>query len=378
MFNENQRREFSAVDINRLKSKIWIHDLKIITGLKTTYQIWNKFDRNSSFSTWNNYENGISSPTFRMGIDRVAMMEDRFPGSDRVFNCLSWEVLKLKNFSEVDLKGAIGKLGAPISELILNGSVFDPAKIGGHPIDFSEFCDELKIFPDFTTLRGIILLLGLARHFQSDEMWNGICSVYANMIEEFLFHQTLPFYPEIFEIVDNFALRRERLVVNQKPTSIFTSWVSHLPTYKEKLIEHYSTSLKLSYGLYRESSEGSAEDDVSAFATLLVEIVWQCGWAANHNVSELWGPLVDRFQILIKETDEYDKLSDTELLDFFAKGYRDLFQKNEEEPLTISIYTPPFPSILEPIKISEDARRVGYSDNIEIFAPYIKLGPSNN
>ena len=378
MFNENQRREFSAVDINRLKSKIWIHDLKINTGLKTTYEIWNKFDHKSSFSTWNNYENGISSPTFRKGIDRVAMMEELFPGSDRVFNCLSWEVLKLKNFSEVELKGAIGKLDAPISELILNGSVFDPAKIGGHPIDFSEFCDELKVFPDFTTLRGIILLLGLAKNFQSDEMWNGICSVYSSMIEEFLFHQTLPFYPEIFEIVDNFALRRERLVVNQKPTPIYTSWESHLPAYKEKLIQYYSTSLKLSDSLYGRFPDAGAEDDVKALATLLVEIVWQCGWSTTHNVSELWWPLLDRFKMLIQEIDEYNKLTDTEFFDFFARGFDSLFQKNEEEPLTISSHTPPFPSILEPLKISEDARRAGYSDNIEIFAPYINPGPSKN
>ena len=163
-----------------------------------------------------------------------------------------------------------------------------------------------------------------------------------------------------------------------KPTPIFTSWESHLPAYKEKLIQYYSTSLKLSDSLYGRFPDAGAEDDVKALATLLVEIVWQCGWSTTHNVSELWWPLLDRFKMLIQEIDEYNKLTDTEFFDFFARGFDNLFQKNEEEPLTISSHTPPFPSILEPLKISEDARRAGYSDNIEIFAPYINPGPSKN
>ena len=371
MPTEIPRRKFTAEDVNRLRGKIWIHDLKIHSGIDSVQQIRKKYDPRSSHSTWDNYEKGIHSPTVRKGIDRVKQLASKFPDSDEVFNCMSWKVLKAEKHSETQLKEAISKLGAPISELILYGSVIDPFKIGGHPIDFAEFCDELKMFPDFTTLRSLVLLLGLAKIYESDEMWNGICFVYQTMILEFLIHKTIPFYPEVFAIIDNFALQRERMAVNRKPVPIFTPWNKQLPNYKQNLIEHYTAGLKFSYFSHELTKTDSSDEILTTMSELLVEIVWQCGWAKNHNVSELWGPLMESFIKLTQEYEDYTQLTNADVLFFFEGEFANIFRDTKKEVANPSNYTSSFPSIFEPKRISKFARSIGYPPRMKIYAPHI-------
>jgi len=230
--------------VDSLRTRTWFDCVQQLSGGKSVFWFRKTFGREvGSKSSWYKWKKIGAVPNDRV----IEIVDNEFPGSGRIFHALFWSVLKGKQPTRADI----------IDELASFRSQFSALPDQTLMVEFFENYDDPKdplekVFRHFVgvddcediTFEVIILMMSWAKSDPGlTNLWNDLCELYRELLPRFMYSIELPFKDELFDAVDEFALKR--VPENRISTkTVFKSWRKEIPRFELLLGQRYTQYLK--------------------------------------------------------------------------------------------------------------------------------------
>ena len=177
--------------IDVLRTQLWIHVLKLRSGLPSSYAIEKALephliqfseDRINRPRKWDSSERGARVPRRKADAgDAVELAEQRFPGTAQWFDNPIWDILKGASPDQWALLKLLQKLSPEVNEVLV---VRDEAKLSGRP-QLADLTDDhfkrLVRIGSFDALTATVLLAKLAEEVASPELRDMTLRCYASL-----------------------------------------------------------------------------------------------------------------------------------------------------------------------------------------------------
>lgn len=199
--------------IDRLRTRLWFHAVKLQSGLSSAYAIEMALDgervrkRESDVSRprkWDCYEKGTKVPRDKPGERNcIEQAEAHYPGTAAWFRSPLWRLLKRETLDrraiEVEMRALSPQVRALLFEAELRGEEKEPRFK-----TFEEAEDSaLLAMCNFEALVTMSLLVAQAEEIASRELHERGLQLYLNLQAGLMETRELaPFYPELFTFID--------------------------------------------------------------------------------------------------------------------------------------------------------------------------------
>ena len=199
--------------VDRLRTRLWFHIVKLRSGLPSAYAIEMKLDgdrvrkRDADVSRptkWDFYRDGDKVPDDRPNPrNAIEQAEAWFPGTARWFRSPVWPVLRGEKCDRTFVEHALRKLQPKIVE-----TVFEPAprEYESHPRQKPFDADNVQRlvdFCDFDSLVVAVLLVALSEDIASPELRKSALHLYFELQPKLkVLPELSPFYEELFSSID--------------------------------------------------------------------------------------------------------------------------------------------------------------------------------
>jgi hypothetical protein len=169
----------------------------------------------------------------------VAITDDYFRGSAKIFRNPIWNIFKEKSVSREEVLAALDDLGAIVELLFLEPA----AKYGLKGILIKSFKDEdfdaIQRVPFGSVFRAIMLMIYHFDSISNLSLRNQFAELYRKMIPDFVMADEIPFFHRFFDLADEITFRREFGPFNEEKI-VKISWrniypeIAALPEQKPK------------------------------------------------------------------------------------------------------------------------------------------------
>lgn len=213
--------------VDRLRTRMWFHLVKMRSGLPSAYAIEMSLDgerirkRNGDVSRptkWDFYRDGEKVPADKPGPrNAIEQAETAYAGTACWFRSPIWEVLRGKKIERYSIERSLQKLQPEVVEIL-----FEPepreheSQPRQRPIDAA--CESrLEMLGTFDSLVAAILLAELSEAISSPELRKSALKIY-HQLQPILkdLPEIAPFYQELFSWIDSRCKHWVYLSSNQR------------------------------------------------------------------------------------------------------------------------------------------------------------------
>lgn len=213
--------------VDRLRTRLWFHVIKLRSGLPSAYAIEMKLDgelvrkRDTDIARpakWDFYRDGEKVPADKPGPrNSINQAEAYFPGTARWFRSPIWPILRGDKRDRNFIEHALRQLQPEIVEILFESA---PREYESHPrlkaFD-AEIIQRLTDFGDFDCLAAAILFVALSEEIASPELRNSALLLYFELQSKLkTLRELAPFYEELFSWVDTRCKHWVYLSSNQR------------------------------------------------------------------------------------------------------------------------------------------------------------------
>lgn len=199
--------------VDRLRTRLWFHVVKLRSGLTSAYAIEMELDgelvrkRDTDVARptkWDFYRDGEKVPSDKPGPrNAIEQAESFFPGTARWFRSPIWTVLRGEKLDRRSIEHALQSLQNEVVEILFE---LKPREHGSSiqlkPFD-ADCESRLSMLGSFDALVAAVLLAALAEEIASPELRKTSLRVYFDL-QPLLKEkpEIAPFYPDLFSLID--------------------------------------------------------------------------------------------------------------------------------------------------------------------------------
>lgn len=199
--------------VDRLRTRLWFHVVKLRSGLPSAYAIEMKLDgvlvrkRDTDVarpSKWDRYRDGEKVPSDKHGPrNAIEQAEAFFPGTARWFRNPIWTVLRGEKLDRRDIEHALQGLQNEVVEILFELNPREQeSSIRLKPFD-ADCESRLSMLGSFDALAASVLLAALAEEIASPELRETSLRIYFDLQSPIMEQpETRPFYSELFSLID--------------------------------------------------------------------------------------------------------------------------------------------------------------------------------
>lgn len=315
-------------EVEIVQNKVWFDQLIKQTGYKSLD--WLSKKSPYSLTSLKRYKSGGQVSRERMGRIAPKEMANRYPGSEKIYYSKIWAILAGQSISKDEAYSEYSELRYLVKGIVLNSTYRNKLFLYSDLSDVDDIIFHLKQFPEFDTLKAIIVTLALARNERNLYYWNKLCGLYNELLPELLFDEDISFKPEFFDLMDQFARRYEyKHALDLTPQ--YQNWRDQLPRYKQLIRETYAAGIRSHCNFTLLPKTILSEDVLKNIVEWMIDIVWN-NEDLKFNARDLWMPLGDFFHDVITGKSKLKSPSESELKKH-VKKYISVWRKqkiNEE------------------------------------------------
>ena len=266
----------------------------------------------------------------------IHKVEQKYPGSSKIFNALFWLPLKGKRLTQEEITGELDNFRdefsyAPEPMLTIDYWRTEIDRTNSSPAEL--FIDFIGVYDcEDITLQAVVLMLAWADTLDHHDTWNFTCDAYRELLPTLIIGIDWPFKNEIFDAVDQYA-RKRSFPNGIRRIDSFKSWRSEIPKLQLLLGRHYAKLFKLRGDERLKKLNYIKERIPRHFWEELAYIVTAEICKREHlffNSKYLWKYILDESINLIRKphignvTTELlmGKLKDEELLSFYIQKHQ--------------------------------------------------------
>lgn len=213
--------------VDRLRTRLWFHVVKLRSGLPSAYAIEMALDgervrkRDGDVSRptkWDFYRDGDKVPSDKAGPrNAIEQAETSFAGTARWFRSPIWAVLRGEKLDRHDIERALRELQPEVVEILFEPEPREHESLPRQrPIDAD--CEtRLAMLGSFDSLVATVLLVALSEEIASPDLRETALRIY-HELQPALKEQPeiAPFYPELFSSIDKRCKHWVYLSPNQR------------------------------------------------------------------------------------------------------------------------------------------------------------------
>lgn len=199
--------------VDRLRTRLWFHVVKLCSGLPSAYAIEMKLDGNlvrkretdvARPTKWDRYRDGEKVPSDKPGPrNSIEQAEVFFPGTARWFRSPIWTVLRGEKLDRRAIEHALRGLQNEVVEILFELKPREhESAIRLKPFD-ADCESRLSMLGSFDALVATVLLATLAEEIASPELRETSLRIYFDLQSPIMGQpETRPFYSELFSLID--------------------------------------------------------------------------------------------------------------------------------------------------------------------------------
>ncbi len=199
--------------VDRLRTRLWFHVVKLRSGLPSAYAIEMALDgervrkRDTDVARptkWDRYRDGEKVPSDKPGPrNAIEQAEAFFPGTARWFRSPIWTVLRGEKLDRRSIEHALQGLQNEVVEILFELKPREhESSIRLKPFD-ADCESRLSMLGSFDALAATVLLAALAEEIASPELRETSLRIYFDLQSPIMEQpETRPFYAELFSLID--------------------------------------------------------------------------------------------------------------------------------------------------------------------------------
>lgn len=213
--------------VDRLRTRLWFHVVKLRSGLPSAYAIEMAIDGDhvrkratdvSRPQRWDQYRRGEKVPNDKPGPrNAVEQAESNFQGTAQWFRSPIWPILRGDKCDRYVIEGALRQLQPEVVKILFEAAPREYESLPWQKAFDEESKEKLVALGGFDALVAAVLLVGLSEDISSPKLRESALSLYielqAGLKEQ---PELTPFYQELFSWVDNTCKHWVYLSPNQR------------------------------------------------------------------------------------------------------------------------------------------------------------------
>lgn len=213
--------------VDRLRTRLWFHVVRLRSGLASAYAIEMKLDgdlvrkRDTDVARptkWDFYRDGEKVPSDKPGPrNAIEQAEAVFAGTARWFRSPIWPVLRGEKLDHYAIERALRELEPEVAEILFEAEPREHESLPRlRPFDAN--CESrLSMLGSFDALAATVLLAALAEEIASPELRETSLRIYFDLQAKIKEQPTTaPFYSELFSLIDQRCKHWAFLSQNQR------------------------------------------------------------------------------------------------------------------------------------------------------------------
>ena len=194
----------------------------------------------------------------------IHKVEQKYPGSSKIFNALFWLPLKGKRLTQEEITGELDKFRdefsyAPEPMLTIDYWRTEIDRTNSSPAEL--FIDFIGVYDcEDITLQAVVLMLAWADALDHHDTWNFICDAYRELLPRIIIGIEWPFKNKIFDVVDQYAQKHIFLNKVDRGDPPPRSWRNEIPRLQVLLSSQYAKLFKVKGGQHLKNSIYAKEE----------------------------------------------------------------------------------------------------------------------
>lgn len=199
--------------VDRLRTRLWFHVVKLRSGLPSAYAIEMKLDgdrvrkRDADVSRptkWDFYRDGDKVPSDKPSPrNAIEQAETTFPGTAHWFRSPIWPVLRRERLDPRSIELALRGLQPEVVEILFEPEPREHESLPRQRLFDADCETRLAMLGSFDSLVAAVLLVALSEEIASPELREAALRIYHEIQPAIKARpEAEPFYPELFSWID--------------------------------------------------------------------------------------------------------------------------------------------------------------------------------